>query len=835
MFKSCHSNFTLVRILLFFSICTFSFVTLAQNCNEPNVEIAKTWWPPLKNVWTPIGWKDHFFRFNVIYNGTIVAQPHIERRHRKDTERWWKDNVQLTFTPSADGQISHAAHLQPISVTDTTKFVLPNVNERIGPHIVQEPYKLSDTPDGGVGIQGWTDNPTPVLWTEWPISKDFWSTTLGGVVLRQEVFCHIPGAKDVETGIEPLYAWIRLSVSEVDELNAPENFSFIVHIGNVNIGRHRMDNLVVFPALGPYRRELKGEKFTDGEKEGYRILEENGSVRLIALPAAKGTHAFLFEELCSLYEGMIYGSKDYYLRVTLPIKKGAHADLLLPMIPGLRKEIDKEMALGFEGALKESDKYWSQKPVTAGVIDTPESAVNNAIEQMVKFSGIIAEKNPHTGEYAYLLGSWYYDVLWASSCVSRSYSVFDNLGYCKQAEKYLELFRKNQGTVKPPGPAYKLHPGYFSTPKNLTAIDWLSDHGAILYAVCKHAMLSGDEEFIDRWLDSIIKGCEFIKYARALKDHRGVEGLLPPAVATDRVVVTQAIGSDAANYRGLTMAARLLKRIGHPRAQEFAAEARDYKKTFLKAYLEQVDNMPFWTDSAGQKHRLGPVSLSPGGDIYHHFYLDGGPLSLVEAGLMEANDPLIESMLKFFREGPNTKIYDPRGHFAQRPILIHEVSSAQIASGAVTCSWQTGDRYQYLEGMYSLLAAGMSDQTYIFCEHRDNIFGLIRPSVVEYLKLCVIDDSIKDDELHLLRLVPKAWLRNDYETRFEKIATEFGPVTIKFKLSKGGKALDIIYKPQFRYEPKKVVLHIPPIASLRKVVINGKAIKTKAGKSLNLK
>ena len=42
---------------------------------EPNAEIARQWWPEFENVWTPIGWKDHFLRFNVLYNGTIVAEP----------------------------------------------------------------------------------------------------------------------------------------------------------------------------------------------------------------------------------------------------------------------------------------------------------------------------------------------------------------------------------------------------------------------------------------------------------------------------------------------------------------------------------------------------------------------------------------------------------------------------------------------------------------------------------------------------------------------------------------------------------------------------------------
>ena len=42
---------------------------------EPNVEVASAWWPEMENTWVPIGWNDHPLRFNVLYNGTLIAQP----------------------------------------------------------------------------------------------------------------------------------------------------------------------------------------------------------------------------------------------------------------------------------------------------------------------------------------------------------------------------------------------------------------------------------------------------------------------------------------------------------------------------------------------------------------------------------------------------------------------------------------------------------------------------------------------------------------------------------------------------------------------------------------
>ena len=124
------------------------------NVLEPNAELASSWWPELRNVWTPIGWKDHLFRFCVLYNGIVTADPNVgfPTKHR---EKYAGLGVQLTFTPSADGSF---------------------------PAQLKEPYQLSDTIDRGVGIQGWTDDPTPVLWTDWPCTSKYGNH---GVVMRQ--------------------------------------------------------------------------------------------------------------------------------------------------------------------------------------------------------------------------------------------------------------------------------------------------------------------------------------------------------------------------------------------------------------------------------------------------------------------------------------------------------------------------------------------------------------------------------------------------------------------------------------------------------------------------
>jgi len=757
-----------------FSLCALN-VTAAE-LPEPNIEVASRWWPEMENVWTPIGWKDHPLRFNVLYNGILVAEP-----FRKPA---LGQGVQLTFIPSAAGE-------QPRSRPT-------------------RPYTLAKQ-DGGVGDQGWNEGATPVLWTQW--RRD-------GLVLREEVFAHLPGGGPVRTGREPLFAWVRLSICSVEAKPRDDHYGWWIRIDNPHIRRtmRRTRNLITSPQAARYPDALS--------------LESTGRAALLIDPRDKVRLGAVHSQGAVTYHGPSSTSSESLLRVNLPAAKGAHVDLLVPLLPADRTTFEEELSLGFDGALTQCEAYWSQTPETAAHVETPERPVNEAFRQSPKFAEVIAERNLDISQYSLLTGSWYYERLWATPTSMTLTMILDQLGYHAAVEKYLEIFRAQQGTVVPPGKAYKLHPGYFSTPKALTSLDWLTDHGAILYAVCYHALLTGDQRFIDRWMPAIINGCEFIRDARAMKGHGGVEGLLPPAVPTDAAVEVQSVWTDGWNYKGLATAVRLLRQQRHPRAEEFAGVAGDYKDAFVKAMREAATRTPQWTDASGQKHHYVPTALPDGGDLKYPFYLDAGPLFLVYSGLMDADDELMRSAASYFREGPNTKTYDLKGNWDQPVSLRHEMSSCEPCySWNVYHSHQSGDRYRFLEGMYSLFAGAMSRQTSIGCEHRGGIGGTLCSLCLplDLARLAVIDERIKADELHLLRLVPLAWLKTGVETKFERIPTEFGPVTLRFQLQQAGRQLKVSFENRFRRAPAKIVLHVPPVEALQEVVVNGRSFRAEAG------
>ncbi|MDR1121193.1 MAG: hypothetical protein LBM08_09780 [Dysgonamonadaceae bacterium] len=761
---------------------------------EPNVEIAKSWWPDQRNVWTPVGWKDHYFRFNILYNGAILAEPCPHwAPTRPHSLKWLDKDFMLKIAPSIDG------------------------NPEELPDKLTSQWRL----DGGHGIQGWrTDKQTPVLWTDFPLQE--------GLVVRQEVFAHIKGARDVETGIEPLYAWIRLSVIHVDELRHPGKFLFSVQLSrNYYVHRERYlqeDGITVDvePSRVPYPQNLNAESFRENGQVGLRILEPDGKVRLTVQPTDSDKVQF------SAFKPGIYN-----LKVTLKAELGDHVDMLLPMLPDTPGENERECALGFDGALADAEPYWEKTPESSAQVHVPEKYFNRWLSQSLKFAEIIAEKDYLNGEYTFLTGSWGYDNLWSTPTSMTSHMLLSLMGYHDVVAKHIELFRKNQGSVKPPGPSYEVHPGYFSTPKTLTAFDWLTDHGAILHQASMHALLSKDTAFIKKWTESIVKGCDFIQ-DMCESDHDGIKGLLPPGNATDELFPVQAVWNMAWNYKGLVTAVRFLKQIKHPRAKEFETFAVQFKKTFNDAYRKYAEDGQRWMDSQGNKRYKPPTNLSLMPTPYHSFteafYLDTGPMILVWAGLMDANDRIMIDIVDFFREGPNKKLYGTRYHPLCRPYLDHEISTCEPCySWNVFHAWQLQDRKHYLEGLYGLLLGATSQNTYISCEHRHGIQGVIAVNALAFnlARLAVIDEQITSGELHLLRLCPLAWLSDKEETIFEKMPTEFGPVNLKYKLNADKTTLQVSFSGDWHEQPQRIVLHVPPMQGLSKIVVNGKKYAVK--------
>jgi len=757
---------------------------------EASISLARTWWSELPKKWTMLGWKAHITRFNVLHDGTLINAFPFDKGPQNPVairppipEPW----AQFAFIPAA----------RPEGIP-----AFANANRE----------------DYGDVVQGWEDRNAPVLWSEWQ-----W----GGYLLRQRIFAHVPGGQELRRGDEPLFAWVRLSVHQVSPAMPVEGvvgFGIRSNRVAINTSMELRHNLRPYGGSPRYERELKPEAAGYRPAEAFRILEPDGRVRLAVAPGA---------ECKAVFRTGFPSPDDSVLHVQLAPTQGAAVDLLISMLPTERTRFDTELALGYEGALKEAEAFWSQLPATAARVDLPEDYINQAIKRNLQFDQITADLDPATGDTYVMTGAMGYGIAtWATPISIALAGFLDPMGYHDLVEKYLKVFKDAQGKVNPPGAAFRPHPGYLGVPQKVAIVNWLPDHGAILWTIAQHGLLTGDPEFIREYTPVITKACEWIRDARRITGHGGVDGLMPPAGASDEETRAQVCWTDGWIYKGLRTAVELLKQTGHPRAAEFEAEAADYKAAFLAAFRAKAATMPRWRDPRGQQRALVPYSMAKENGWQYRWitYLDTGPMHMVFAGLMDAGDPLMKDAVAWFREGPPTALYRPYGELSSHvPSLRHEMSSWEgCYSWNLFHSWQLGERERFLEGMYSQFTGMMSQQTYTVCESRGgqhaNIFWT---PVVLMARLAVLDDEIAPGEIHLLRLCPLAWLSAERETALENLPTKYGPATLRFRKSADGRQVEVLFSGQWRVRPSKVVLHVPPLTGLKRVVVNGKRYRAR--------
>ncbi|MFB6718993.1 hypothetical protein ACFCV3_02490 [Kribbella sp. NPDC056345] len=781
---------------------------------EPDIELAKLWWPNPRNVWTPLGWKDHLFRFNVTYNGSVIGAPsplarkikEFETGNEHDDKHYEKDRLQLDMTPWGGPAFTKQKPTDPP----------PRMPDLYPGHfyVYREDQGLY-----GRGRQSWADHPTPVLQTEWTFSE-------AGLVLRQSVFAHALNGADVVTGQEPLFAWIRLEVVAADPrlVKDGSDYGFAIRVCRAYYSQELpynwQDGIVLtgFPELAPFTYTRWKFDLSTSAMAGFSMWGPRGPQ--LAVLAMKGAPAPDFIDTKDRTKPI------YEIAARLKPEVGSRVDILQCMRPVEEtREFLPEVNLGYDGALAESNRYWSRKPATAATVSTPEKYVNDLVTRNIQFSEVVACKVPGQNYSTFLTGSMGYDVLWTTPTSMTSHMFLSLLGYHDVVAQHLELYKATQGTVTPPGPDYYVkHPGYFATPDTVTAINWLPDHGAVMLAVSTHALMTGDQAFIDAWLPNLLKACDWIKDVCALTNHDGVKGLPPAGGASDEGGSVQSIWATAWIYKGLMTTLRLLKRLKHPREEELTLFAAAYQAKAVQALETVGAQSPKWRHPDGNDYPIYPANyFGAAGAFGEAMRLDTGAMVMVWAGLLPASDERMVKYCDYFRVGPNARLWNggSRKHPLDAPILEHEISSFEpIYSWNIFHSWQLGDRAKFLEGLYSLAAGGVSPQTYIPFEHRGGMSASLgtHATIFSLMRLAVVDDSLSETDLNLLRLCPMAWLATGQDTVFDKMPTVYGPVSLKFRRT-GNTQLTLTWTAAWRTKPQRLLVHAPP--GFTTIVVNG--------------
>lgn len=618
-------------------------------------------------------------------------------------------------------------------------------------------------------------------------------------------------------------------------------------------------NLSGYMTLVPTRKEGPDDVFPAyGRKlrlDGNTLLDERRRIRLVVSGPPPGTRVEFFDEYANdepgnqdLQLARHKGFLKNLLHVEIPCEPG-HSVRLVVILPYFPVPGEKAMLLqrDFDTELLRVRRYWESFYRKDALIETPDSFVNDLYRAGLWHALVTSDFDPATGMvYAKSSPAWY-ETIWPNCAMVTARSM-DLRGQHEVARQILEPFLDWQGVRNPPNMSGASSDGFLCPPEDYCAIPWVSNHGNILFALCEHYRLTRDTAWAQRITPLVLRACDWIIEQRMLT--RGQEfgaGLLPGGTVSDDRGSGQYLCSDAQNYRGLRAAARFLEATGQIRAGEIERAAADYREDLLDALSEATARNDSVTLAGGRRIPFVPAEIGqtapPEFDQDNFWpwinYVDVGPMNLVDCGVLDAGDPLAQSILEFEASYPVARLQHPisltenwvksiRLPGDSAAFLLHRGISVvePFYSPRSACFLEQDRIASYLEVFYNQLAAGVSHKNLSPCENRYGVWFMPWADGEFHRMLLRMLADAGNDSLVLLRAIPERWLQDGNKLRVKRQPTGYGPLEFRLAshLRQGYIELQLGQVPQNVPGGIRIRFRHPRGKAIRRVELNGQEI-----------
>jgi hypothetical protein len=309
----------------------------------------------------------------------------------------------------------------------------------------------------------------------------------------------------------------------------------------------------------------------------------------------------------------IGGTPKNAIEWRVPLAPGQEAELRLTIPYGVvRPKVAQQLAeLDAAKQLAEVKAFWQKLQYGCGQIHTPDPFVN---DYLVAVAGQMAEQVAwrcrSTGLWMYKTSPNNYEGYWPCNA-AKACPVFDLRGLTTLNRRVLQGFIDSRtsdvgglnragmghGAVLE-GEGFAAIPGFLGNYGEWTANPLLASHGLALWALAQHYRTTRDDQWLNGGktspLATMIDGFDWVakQRRRTMREVDGKKvpywGLLPAASAHDWLA-GNTIFADAYCIYGMTEVVRLLREIGHPRAEEMAKELNDHRRCLHDRYAEARD------------------------------------------------------------------------------------------------------------------------------------------------------------------------------------------------------------------------------------------------------
>jgi hypothetical protein len=665
-----------------------------------------------------------------------------------------------------------------------------------------------------------------------------------------------PGSEDAGADSQRLLTEVRWTAHNPGRRSRPVLLSCHVTSPHIVLGY----KVEMHPKAYPYARALAWEApFLRDDRRAIRlaaVAEAGGEVTFtsrLSGDAAATAQGLGLERDVLQFRGRAAAGGSLSFRLIVPY-------LAIP--PDEAGLLRKSLRVRFETTLSKVQQEW-QRVVSVNGIETPEQIVNDCFDAYLYHAMLATARRGSASRTILKCSPNNYEGVWSAHSAIAAYSM-DLRGQHELSRQVLETFLANQGPIPRhilhlfsdrqvgESEGFSAHPGFLGNVEGYMAVLWSFYHGWIMWAIGQHARLTDDWAWLRRHADRLALACEWIEAQRRRtrrRDARGRKalayGLLPAANAFDWGF-GHMFWSDAHTYRGLAEIAECLRRVRHPGAKRFLAQAQDYRQDIVTSVSRARDASPRVPLADGSTIPFVPMSV----EMRDYFapdwtYVACGPLNLAWAGVVPPDHELVEQVLAFLAAGRPLGKWDEerKKHqgwdWASRTTADDDFLEATRPKKGRCHFWrhkltyepgwipqaftflQRDDMLALLEHLYSLVSNGgqhVALRTPV--EQRDGV-AWTQPGDANLLWL-MRSMLVREEKggLVLAGSCPRAWLADGQGISVHRLPTHFG--LLSYRLEATARKVKGRFRFEFHARPSHIRLRLrrPSGAHPRRVTIN---------------
>ena len=470
----------------------------------------------------------------------------------------------------------------------------------------------------------------------------------------------------------------------------------------------------------------------------------------------------------------------------------------------------KLTGLSYAQARSQTLAFWSDYLARGAQLRVPEPAVNELFRANLWHALRLPRRHGGEGEgikidlpysnFAYGQQGTPWPV---NQAVYVDYMLYDLRGYHGiSVEELQAMYRNNQETS-----------GHVVGYAN-----WGVYTPGMIYVVARNYLLSGDRTALDRLMPYTLKALDWcLAEIQRNRQRQGPSSGLVRAPLNDLTGDGVWAFNQAYLYAALDVFGRVLDEIGHPRAQECLAAARDFKQAVERGFGAATMRSPLvplrdhtWTPYV-------PCEATRSGRLYEQWYptdVDTGALHLSRLKVLDPAGPLTTCLL---HDHEDNLFFGGRG-MANEPVYNQQATAYLLRD----------DPKAVIRAFYSMMACAFSHSVFEPVEHRwawGQYFG--PPSTdgawFELYRNMLIRE-LDDDTLLLLQATPRKWLEDGKSIEVHRAPTYYGRLSMNMESHTASGSVAVEIDMPDRASPRVLLVRLrhPQGKPIRSATVNGR-------------